>query len=195
MKYLKTFENSSNYEVDIFTMEEASKFYWDFADKNEKYRDIDLKDKIHYFHHFDSWSVSDNFRKHCRFIIAYNDIDILGICEFAYYESSKNYAISYCSTNDEYFQKGISKKLLETLFKYFSETYPNETLNFSGYSPAGWYYLRKYILEFAEKYNVKIKEKPMEYPGKNGKQDEEWFKLYNKSKEEIIKKYGSYDPY
>lgn len=191
MKYLKTYESTFNYEIGIFTMDEASNFYWKFVEKNEKYRDINLKNKIHYFHNFDSWSASDDFRKHCRFIIAYNNIDILGICQFAYYDMTDHYAISYCSTNDDYFQKGISKRLLETLFKYFSETYPNETLYFSGYSPEGWNYLRKYILEFAKKYNVKIREKMMEYPGKGGKQDEEWYKLYNKSKKEIINLYGT----
>jgi len=148
MKYIKKYESNFNFNVGIFTILEAYEFYQNFIKKNKKYKVIDLKDKIHYFDYndFDGYYASESYIKTCRLIIAYNDKDILGICKFAYWDISKNYAISYLSTNKDFFSNGISKKLLETIFKYFSETYSNEILSFSGYSIDGWNYLRKTIL-------------------------------------------------
>jgi aspartyl/asparaginyl-tRNA synthetase len=87
------------------------------------------------------------------------------------------------------------------LFKYFSETYPNETLHWSGYSIDGWKYLRKTILELSDKYNVKLNEKGIEYftrwdnSTKTFIEDysEESRKLYDQSKEEIKKYNNDYD--
>jgi len=190
MKYLKTYESILNYNVDIFTIYEARDFYRNFLKKHKF--EYDLKDKIHYYSYgdFDGMFASDNYKDTCRLIIAHNDKDILGICKFANWDLTGHYAISYCSTNKDYLTMGVSKKLLETLFKYFSETYPNETLNFSGYSIEGWKYLRKYILEYSKKYNVKIAEKWIEYPGIKGKFDKEDWELMDKSREEIRKTYG-----
>lgn len=193
MKYIKTYESNFNYKVDIFTNKEAAELYRKYYYKyNYKY---DLKGKIHYWDGFDHWGSSEEYEKSSRFIIAYNDDDIIGVSHYAYYSSNNHYAISYCSTNKDYFNKGISKKLLEETFKNFSEEHPNETLYFSGYSIDGWKYLRKYILEYSDKYNVKIREKGIEYPGLSGKHDDEYWDFVRKSREEITKKYGSYDPY
>jgi hypothetical protein len=190
MKYLKTYESDFNYNVTILTIDEFEKFYQKFIIR--KKRDYDLVDKIHYFNFNDlnTWSGSKKFLESSRFIVAHNNSDILGICHFAWY--SDGYAISYCSTNEDFLRKGITKKLLEYSFKYFAKTYPNDTLRFSGYSVDGWNYLRKYILEYANKYNVKIKEKWMEYAGKGHKEDDAFYDLYRKSKEEITKLYGEY---
>ena len=186
MKYIK--ESVTNYDVGIFTIDEADKLYIKYLNKYQW--NYSLKNKIHYFSGFERSNFNDNYNNTCRFIIAYNDKDILGICQFAYWSSSDHYAISYCSTNEDYFWMGISKRLLEELFKYFSKTYPNETLNFSGYSVEGWKYLRKYILEFSKKYNVKIKEKGIEYPGKSKIND--FYALIGKTKKEIEDLYGPY---
>lgn len=83
---------------------------------------------------------------------------------------------------------GISKRLLEELFKYFSETYPNEILYWSGYSVEGWKYLHPKILELSKKYNVKVKEKPLEHV--KGKWTDETRELYDKSRKEIKSLYG-----
>lgn len=189
MKFIKRFESNLNYKVDIFTIKESQKLYQSYLEKYDY--NYDLKDKIHYYStdDFSTFSTSKKYLETCRFIIAYNNDDILGICKFAYFDLNKHYAISYCSTNKDYFGKGIAKKLLEELFKYFSKTYPNEILNFSGYSIEGWKYLRKYILEFSKKYNVKIFEKGVEYPGKAGYSDD-FFDLVHKSKEEVKRIYG-----
>jgi len=197
MKYIKKYESNFNFNIEIFTISEASDFHQKFLEKNKKYRKINLKTKIHYFDYndFSTMFASDSYKKSCRFIIAYNEKDILGICKFAYWDMSSNYAISYLSTNEDFFSKGISKKLLETTFKYFSETYPNETLSFSGYSIEGWKYLRKSILEFSKKYSVKITEKGIEYPGRSGKFSEEDWQLMSKSREEIKNTYGSDNSY
>lgn len=190
MKYIKTYESNFNYNVDVFTIKEASELYRTYYNKyHYKYN---LKDKLHYFSYndLDSYLSDDKFLETCRLIIAYNDDDILGICKYAYWKYDGHYAISYCSTNKDYFNKGISKRLLEETFKNFSEEHPNETLYFSGYSVDGWKYLRKSILELAEKYNVNIFEKGVEYPGLSGKHDDEFYDLMKKSREEVIKKYG-----
>lgn len=205
MKFLKTFENLTNYKVEVLTADEFSKLYnklypynYDL-DENEK--QFHLKDKIHYFDYGDMkrswWGRNQIYDKTLRLITAYNDKDILGVCKFAYWDSGKHYAVSYLSTNNDYFQMGISKKLLEELFRYFSETYPNETLNWSGYSIDGWKYLHPKILELSKKYNVKLKEKGIEYVTgptwiENGKWKDEAIEIYDKSKEEIKRLYGEY---
>jgi hypothetical protein len=193
VKYLKTFESIFNFDIGIFTIKEAQKLYQKYLEKYDY--EYDLKDKIHYYDYndFDTFYASDNYIKTCRFIIAYNNNDILGICKFAHFELSDHYAVSYTSTNKDFLSMGISKKLLEELFKYFSKTYPNEILNFSGYSIEGWKYLRKYILEYSKKYNVKIIEKGVEYPGTGDKYTDEFWKLHDQSKEEIKKLYNISD--
>jgi hypothetical protein len=191
MIYLKTFENVTNYKVEVLTSDEFSDLYTKLYPFNyDSDKQFNLKDKIEYFNYNDigrSWS-NEIYDKTLRLITAYNDKDILGICHFAYYDLSKHYAVSYLSTNNDYFQKGISKRLLEELFKYFSETYPNETLNWSGYSVKGWKYLHPTILEMSKKYNVKIVEKGIEYI--KGKWTDEDRDLFDKSREEITKIYG-----
>lgn len=188
MKHIK--ESVTNYEIGVFTIDEAKELYRKYL---KKYKwNYNLRDKIHYFHDFEKSNFNDNYNETCRFIIAYNDKDILGVCQVAYWSSSGHYAISYCSTNKDYFGLGVSKRLLEELFKYFSETCPNEILNFSGYSVDGWKYLRKYILEYSKKYNVKIKEKGVEYPGVGDHKMSDFYDLVGKSKKEIEDIYGSY---
>lgn len=188
MRYIKTYENNFNFEIGVFTNEEASELYRKYLEMYDY--EYHLKGKIHYWDGFDSWGSSNKYRETSRFIIAYNDVDIIGISHYAFYDLNNHFGISYCSTNKDYFNKGISKKLLEETFKNFSEEHPNETLNFSGYSVDGWKYLRKYILELSKKYNVNIFEKGVEYPGLSGKHDDEFFDLMKKSREEVIKKYG-----
>lgn len=191
MKHIKLFEELQNYQVEIFTLTQSKNFYQYFIEKHPDYK---MKDKIHYFEYNDfyPWFPSDKYSETCRFIIAYNEKDVLGICKFAHWDSSNNYSISYLSTNDSYLKMGVSKSILEKMFQYFSETYPDEVLNFSGYSIEGWKYLRKNILEFSKKYNVKIKEKGVEYPGRSGVFSKDDYELMSKSKDEIKKIYGDY---
>ena len=117
---------------------------------------INLENKIKYFlyNDFNNYSASENYKKTLRFIVCYNNKDILGVCKFANWSISGNFSISYVSTNIDYRNKGISKKILEVFFYYFSETYPNETLNLTGYSILGWVCLRKYNLEFSKLLNI-----------------------------------------
>lgn len=59
-------------------------------------------------------------------------------------------------------------------------------MDWSGYSVDGWKYLHPKIMEMSKKYNVKVREKAIEYfKGK----DEETYNLVDKSKEEIKKLY------
>lgn len=193
MKYLKNFEsiNLININVEIFNINDAHQFLYNFSQKNRKYKKIDLKDKIRYFDYndFNTWSASQKYLDTCRFFIAYNEKEILGICKFAYFGNSETYSISYLSVNIDFNHMGISKIILEKVFEYFSNTYPSETLSLSGYSLDGWKYLRKNILELSNKYKIKIIEKGIEYPGKTGYSDEYW-SMVKQSKEEIQKKYN-----
>ena len=75
---------------------------------------------------------------------------------------------------------------MNELFKYFSKTYPNDILSFTGYSIDGWKYLREKILELSDKYNVKIDEKAIEYVIDWTKKKR---KLFNKSRKIISDKY------
>jgi len=201
MKHIIPYKKEVDYKIDIFTIDEASNFYSKFIKKNNYYGEdgyerYNLKKKIHYFDYNDiqkSWSASNDYNKTCRFIIAHNDKDILGICKFAHWDSSQSYAISYLSTNKDFFGIGVSKKLLEKMFEYFSKTYTNDVLSFSGYSVEGWKYLRKNILEFSKKYNVKITEKSIQYPGISGNFSDEDRELMYKSKDIIKQTYGVKD--
>ena len=168
MNFLKTFESLTDYKVEVLTTRKIREIYDKLYPNNtRKYRHFDLKDKIHYFEYQDmrgSWGGgNDVYDKTLRLITAYNDKDILGICKFAYWTMTEHFAVSYLSTNNDYFNMGISKKILEVLFQYFSETYPGETLGWSGYSIDGWKYLHPKILEMSKKYNVKLEEKGIEY--------------------------------
>lgn len=187
MKYLKTFESVTNFKVEVLTGEEFRDLYWKLYPKGG----VVMKDKIDYFNwnNLDSYSSSKHSQS-LRLITAYNDKDILGVCLVAWWEFTDRYAISYLSTNNDYFNQGISKRILEELFKYFSETYPDETLGLSGYSIDGWKYLRKKILELSDKYNVKIKEKPIEYITDWTDENRE---LMKNSRDEIRKKYNLKD--
>ena len=192
MKYLMTFENLTDYKVEVLTARKIGETYNKLY---RKYRDFNLKDKIHYFDYQDmrgSWSGNnDVYDKTLRLITAYDDKDILGICKFAYWTTTKRFAVSYLSTNNDYFNMGVSKKILEVLFQYFSKTYPGETLGWSGYSIDGWKYLHPKILELSKKYNVKLEEKGIEYVIDWTDEKRE---LFNKSREEIKSIYGYY-PY
>ena len=188
MKYLMTYESMTNCKVEVLTSEEFRKLYHKIYPNG-----IDLKDKIHYFNWGDLNQYSSNNEKHfetLRFITAYNKKDILGVCLFAWWDSGEHYSTSYVSTNKDYLNMGISKKLLEKLFEYFSKIYPNEILYCSGYSIDGWKWIHNTKLELSKKYNVKIREKGIEFVV--GKWDDEKRELFDKSREEIKKLYPDY---
>jgi hypothetical protein len=183
MKYLMTYESMTNYKVEVLTGKEFNELYLKLYPRQK----VNLKDKIHYF----DWSFDNGFgdKKHndsIRLITAYNEKDILGICFFAWWSSGDHYSVSYLSTNKDYFNMGISKRLLDVLFKYFSETYPDEIMYWSGYSIEGWKYLHPSIVQMSKKYNVKLREKAIEFF--KGWSDETR-ELVDKSKEEIKKLY------
>ena len=148
-------------EVSVLTLEQFNKML------REKYNgdSINLMEKIHYFDYTDLNTLfsSKSYIEHLRFVVAYNEKDILGICKFSYWDFTKDYAVSYTSTNKDYKNQGVAKSIEKELFKYFSKEYPNQILAFSGYSIDGWKYLRKYILKYSQEFNVKIKEKSIEY--------------------------------
>ena len=149
-------------KIEILNADEFRDIYNNLYCNVEKF---DLKDKIHYFSYrdFSTYGGGNKHQDSLRFFVAYNDKDILGVCKFAYWESSKTYAVSYLSTNKDYMNQGISKKILDVLFDYFSKTYPTETMHWSGYSIQGWLYLRPSIKKMSNKYNVKIVDKAIEY--------------------------------
>jgi len=147
-----------------------------------------LMDKIKYFQYEDTTSCfcSQLHLEHLRFIVACNEKDIVGICKFAYWDLSGNYAISYLSTHKDYLNQGVAKAVAEKLFQYFKQKYPNDILGLSGYSISGWKYLRKYFLQYSHDYNVKIDEKPIEYVTE---WNDENRKLFEESREIVKPKY------
>ena len=84
MKYIKKYESIFKYDIDIFTIREASEFYY------LKFPEYNLKKKLHYFDYndFSTMNGSDNYEKSCRLIIAHTDNDILGICKFANFDTT-----------------------------------------------------------------------------------------------------------
>lgn len=189
MKFLKKYElflTNTNINVEVLTTDEL----YQLKERIYKNKNVALDKKIRFFdyHDLSSWGGPPIHTKTLRYVTAYNNKDILGICKFAYWDLSQKYAVSYLSTNIDYRKQGISKLILEQLFKYFSETYPNETLHWSGYSIEGWKYLRPSMRIVAKKYGVPIIEKAIEH-------DIDWTdenrELFTKSREEINKEYGT----
>jgi len=190
MKYIKYFENIEDMKVEVLTSDQFEKLYFKIYPNQ-----VDLSSIIKYFdwNNLSSIFSTPKHSESIRLITAYNDKDILGICFFAWWELSNQYSISYVSTNKNYLRSGISKKLLDKTFQYFSEAYPDEELNFSGYSIDGWKYLHKNVVELAKKYNIKLKERAIHYVTD---WNDEKRHLYDKSREEINKLYGyEYYPY
>jgi GNAT superfamily N-acetyltransferase len=147
-----------------------------------------LKEKIHYFscENTTSCFCSKLHLEHLRFIVAYNEKDIIGICMFAYWDLSEHYAISYLSTHKDYLNQGVAKAVAEKLFQYFKQKYPNDILGISGYFIDGWKYLRKYFLQYSHDYNVKIDENPIEYVTEWSDENR---RLFEESREIIKPKY------
>jgi len=187
MKYIKLFEELNNYKIEIFNQKNFSNFIY------SKFRHINIANDIKYFD-YDNLSDLWGSKKHnssIRFIVAYNDNNILGIIMLAYWELQEHYSVSYISTNKNFRKTGISIKLINKLFEYFSTHHKNEILYLTGYSIDGWKYLRKYILLYSKKYNVEIKEKAIEYIEYNVEDDRE---LFNQSRKEIQQLYpGTYE--
>lgn len=148
-------------EVSVLTLEHFRRM----VREKYSYNNISLTDKIHYFHYsdLDTFFASESYIEHLRFIVAYDEKDILGACKFSYYDLSKEYGVSYISTNVDHKNKGVGKAITKKLFQFFKENYPTQTLGLSGYSISGWKYLRKYIVEYSQELQVPIKEKPIEY--------------------------------
>lgn len=182
---MKKYENISNNYSEVLTSNQLNSLYKRLYPKN-----TNLKDKIHYFDSNDLYPMFANqvYTNSLRFIVAYNKRDILGICKIAYYSMNEHYAISYLSVHKDYFNRGISKLIIEELFRYFSHTYPNEKLHLSGYSIEGWKFLHKRFVEMSNKYDVKLIEKPIEYVTNWTDENRE---LFNKSREEINRLYGT----
>lgn len=147
-----------NIKTSVFTQEELRDFI-------QKRKLNNLKEKIHYFSYDDLSSLfcSKDYIENLKFIVSYTEKELVGICKFSYYSLSEGYAISYISTHEDYKNRGVAKAVIEELFKFFKSNFPNNTLSLSGYSINGWKYIRKYILMFSQKYNVRINEKPIEY--------------------------------
>lgn len=166
-------------KVDVLKAEEFRKIVLDRYQR--KNRTENLKDLIHYFNYsdFDTYLSPKTYLDTLRFVVAYNDTDVMGVAKFAFYEMSKNYSISYVSTNDKFFNQGVSKALLNKIFEFFHLNYPNEVLHLTGYSISGWKYLRKYVLKFSEEFEVEIKESPVEFITK---WDDEAHKLFDESR-------------
>lgn len=147
-----------------------------------------LNEKIKYFNCEDTTSCfcSQLHLEHLRFIVAYTEKDIVGICKFAYWDLSGNYAMSYLSTHKDYINQGVAKVVAEKLFQYFKQKYSNDVLGISGYSIDGWKYLRKYFLQYSHTYNVKIDEQPIQYVTEWNNENR---KLFEESREIIKPKY------
>ena len=172
-------------KIKVFTIQE-------FCDFNQNYRKQNLKEDIHYFDYNDM-STSFTNQKYidtCRFIVAYNDKKILGISKIASYENSNNQiSISYLSVNKKFLNNGISKILIEETIKVVKEF--NMILGSSEYSVDGWKYLRKYLIEYCDKYDVKLIDNVVGYPGLTGCNDE-FYELVKESKKIICEKHPEF---
>lgn len=100
MKYLMTYESVTNYKVEILTGSKFSKLYhklypYDYDSDTP----FDLSKKIHYFNWNDvnSYGGSQKHSDTSRFVTAYNNKDILGICFFSWWDSGDHTNLSNTS--------------------------------------------------------------------------------------------------
>jgi len=170
------------YKIESFNIQ-------DFSGMIGGRRNQHLNEDMHYFSYNDvsTWSASDLYKNSCRFIVAYNKKLILGIAKVAIYDTSKDHiSISYLSVHKDFLNHGIGKRMIEETVKVCKEF--NIPLGTSEYSVEGWKYLRKYLLEYTEKYGVEFMDNVVGYPGRLGNNDE-FYALIDESKKIIMEKY------
>lgn len=83
-------------------------------------------------------------------------------CGFKYndFQISPNRTILYVSINEDYYNQGYSKKIIESYFKFLNKNnIIEEDIHISPYSQMGWNFLKKNLHIIANKYNLIIKDK------------------------------------
>lgn len=126
--------------------------------------------------------ASPEYDKTLRFVVAYDSRKIYGVTKFAYWTSSKNYAIAYSSVAKNYINRGICSIMISVLIKYFKETYPLEKFHTSQYTLSGWKFLRPILRKYCNLYNVSFVDSVIGY-FIEGDDREEFYKLRELSKQ------------
>lgn len=163
----------------VLTQEEFSYLIYGNSGMPKKKYSIDL-DKIRYFSFDDicrSWMASEKHTESLRYVVCYDKNHIYGALKFAWFEGSKNYSITYCSTNKEYVSQGICKEIIKVFCEYFSNTYPDENLNISQYSVSGWKYLRPTLLRYSKINNITFVDNIVGYFDDGKVYDKEYYEL------------------
>jgi len=116
-----------------------------------------------------------------RYVVCYDNDHIYGVLKFAWWSGNKHYSIGYCSTNTDFVNIGICKKLVNLFCKYFSSVYPHDILNISQYTVSGWKYLRNVIIDSCVKNNISFNDNIIGYFDKGKEYADEFYKLRNVS--------------
>jgi GNAT superfamily N-acetyltransferase len=167
------------YEIKVFKLKEINNLF-------SKYINQNIVGDIHYFSYSDCSTCfcSDTYIESCKYVVAYNKKQILGICKIAVFELSNKYvSISYCSVHKNYQNRGIGRALIEKGIEVV-KTY-NMPLNTSQYSVLGWKYLRPVLIKLCEKNNIVLRDSVVGY----GDHNEEFFKLREESIKNFQEKY------
>jgi predicted acetyltransferase len=174
-----------NYNIKVFNIQEFSEFC-------RKYQKQNLEVDIKYFSYnsLSTYFNSQNYIETYKFIVAYTDNIIIGICEIVVFDTNKDYiSISYLSIHDKFKNKGIGSKILQkTLEEVKKSKYPLST---SQYSTSGWKYLRLKLIDYCIKNNIIFKDNIVGY----GEHDDDFYKLREESKKIFNEKYPNENYY
>lgn len=180
-------------EIKVLTVEQLTKLIYNGKNlPNSQYED-DLNN-IHFFS-FDDLSYScfanELYRNSLRFVVGFDNEHIYGILKFAYYQMKQRYTIGYCSTNENFTQKGICNDLVDKFCKYFPKKYKGTDLYTSEYTVSGWKYLRPTLIKKCNQYNVNYKDNIVGYPDKKDGHTPEFYHLLDLSRKIVGVNYNS----
>lgn len=158
MKYIQLFEDFSgtvnNLEITIKVFNQDTMY--DIIYNNDSLPNVqDLDKRIKYFHYNDVSKWGNDSKAKNLYFVMYHDDYIIGISQLGWNEyatDTNTYWISYTSIDHKYQGRGLSKILLEEVYKYASEH--NISLEGSRYSDRGREVFPKYHEYFSKKYNV-----------------------------------------
>ena len=154
MEYLRKFENFSNNEITVKSVNLK-----EFRKELDSYRKVnnDIFKRIRYFTSSDIGYMSDDIDPH--FIVLKSGEKIIGLCKLGNYMSDSDgvYSISFFTIDKNYRNKGYSRILADELFRFAKER--GWVIKTSTYTYVGFKKLRHLLNEYSKKHDVNFIDK------------------------------------
>lgn len=182
-------------EVKVFNQKQLLNLIYDSGLPKKQYSN--LTEDIRFFSYDDlsSCFMTTEFKNSLRFIVAFDEKVIYGIAKIAIFGNSKEcISCSYLSVNINFRNLGISKMIVDTMIEYITNEplYLDLLFSMSGFTPSGYKYLRKNIINKCNELGLNFIDNVVKYEDKvNGELilNEEYYKLREESIAEFKKLY------